>query len=63
MTSVNRASSALTKTNIPHKIVELDATVTKKGCAFGIEIPEKQLENAENVIRKSGVRLKEVIQL
>lgn len=63
MTSVQRASKALTKSNIPHSIVELDASVTKKGCAFGIEVSKKQLDNAEKLMRQSGIRLKEYIEL
>lgn len=63
MTSVQRASAALTKSNIPHNIVELDAAVTKKGCSFGIEVPKKHLDNAEKIMRQAGVRLKEHIEL
>ncbi len=63
MTSVQRATKALTKSNIPHNIVELDASATKRGCAFGIEIPKNQLDNAEKIMRKSGIRLKDYIEL
>ncbi len=63
MTSVGRAKAALEKTNIPHKVVELDASVTKKGCAFGIEVSANLQETAEKVMRRSGVRLKEVVKL
>lgn len=63
MTSVGRASAALTKSNIPHKIVDLDAAVTKKGCAFGIEVPKKHLDNAEKLMRQAGVRFKDHIEL
>ena len=63
MTTVQRASTAMTKSNIPHKVVELDSTVTKKGCAFGIEVPRRHLDNAENVMRQSGIRYKDHIEL
>ncbi len=63
MTTVQRASTALTKTNIPHKVVELDADITKKGCAFGIEVPRRYLDFAENTMRQAGIRYKEHVEL
>lgn len=63
MTTVQRAVAAFNSSNIPHKVVELDTSITKKGCAFGIEVPRRYLDFAENVMRSAGIRYKEHIEL
>ena len=63
MTSVQRAASAFDKINLPYKIVELDPSVTKKGCSFGIEVPGKFLDLAEKTMKNAGIRYKEHLEL
>ncbi len=63
MTSVLRAKPSLEKANIRYRIVELSPNLTKRGCAFGIEVPCDSIDTAERAMRCAGVRYKEHIEI
>lgn len=63
MTAAQRGSGVLTKANIPHKIVEIESTMTRRGCAFGIEIAPLYSDTAERALKRARIRYGDVITL
>ena len=63
MTAAQRGSRVLSNANIPHKIVGIEANVTRRGCAYGIEIACLYSENAEIVLKRQRVRYGDLVKL
>ena len=61
MTTAQRGSSVLTKSNIPHKIVEIGSDLTRRGCAYGIEIPPLYADSAERALKHARIRYGDII--
>ena len=62
MTTVNKCSEAFANNTLPYKITELNPSVTKRGCSFGIEIPCRYTENAEEIMRRYGIKHGDMIK-
>lgn len=63
MTTAQRGSGILTKSNIPHKIVEIESNLTRRGCAYGIEIAPLYADTAERVLKRARIRYGDIISL
>ena len=63
MTTAQRGSAVLTKSNIPHKIVEVESNMTRRGCAYGIEIAPFYVDTAESVLKRARIRYGDRITL
>ncbi len=50
-----KAQRALAQNAIYCKIVTLDPKLTKRGCAYGIEIPCSEERNVRSILRRSGI--------
>ena len=50
-----KAQRALAQNAIYCKIVTLDPKLTKRGCAYGIEIPCSEEKNVRSILRRSGI--------
>lgn len=61
MTTAQRGSSVLTKANIPHKIVEIESSLTRRGCAYGIEVPPLYSDGAERALKRARIRYGDII--
>lgn len=63
MTTAQRGSDVLTKTNIPHKIVEIESNMTRRGCAYGIEIAPFYGDAAEKALKRARIRYGDMLTL
>lgn len=63
MTSAQRGSAVLDKARIPHKIVGIDSGLTRRGCAYGIEIAPFYAETAEKELKRARIRYGDIITL
>lgn len=53
-----KAQKVLKAAAIPAGVIKLDGEKSKKGCAYGVEIPCSLLENAKTVLRNEKIRAK-----
>lgn len=56
--SLNRsikAQKALAKGGIFSRVISLEPSVTKRGCAFGLEFPCTEEKNVRAILRRAGV--------
>ena len=51
-----KAQRTLASNAIPCRVVKLDGEKSKKGCAYGVEIPCSLLENTKTIFEKSRIR-------
>ena len=63
MTAAQRGSRVLEVNNIPHRIVEIDSNMTRRGCAYGIEVACCFADNAEMVLKHRRIRYGDLLQL
>lgn len=63
MTTAQRGSAALQKAGIPHKIIEIESRLTRRGCAYGIEIAPFYAESAERTLKRGHIRYGDIITL
>ena len=63
MTTVQRGSTVLNNINIPHQIVGIDAALTRRGCAYGIELACIHTEQAERALKRARVRYGDLLTL
>ena len=56
-----KVQKALAQEKIFSKIISLDPTTTKNGCAFGIEFPCSEERTVKSVLRREGVRAPQII--
>lgn len=50
-----KAQNALTQERIYSKIISLDPTLTKRGCAYGIEFSCSEERNIRTILRRAGI--------
>lgn len=55
MTYALKAQRALSAAAIPCRIVSLDSSKAKRGCAYGIEFSCAQLENVKTVFKNGRI--------
>ena len=58
MTQAMRAQKVLSEEFIPVTVVKTDSSKSEKGCAYGVSFPCAHFENAENIFKKSRVRVR-----
>lgn len=63
MTHAMKAKKALKDIYIEASIVKLDANMTKKGCAYGVEFDCVNLYAAENALLKNRIQYNQIINL
>ena len=61
MTLAMKAKEALYSEAILSYVVKLDSDMTKRGCAYGLEIPCNQMKNAKAVFNKKRIKIREYI--
>ena len=59
ITLAMKAQDALTRGAVFSKIVKLDSDMTKKGCAYGLEIPCGQLSSAKTIFANQKIKIRE----
>lgn len=57
MTSALKAQKALILASIRTTVVKLDSSVTRKGCAYGLEFDCVQQSNVRSVLESSGIKV------
>lgn len=50
-----KAQNVLTQERIYSKIISLDPTLTKRGCAYGIEFSCSEERNVRTILRRAGI--------
>ncbi len=53
-----KAQKALATSAIPCRVIKLDGEKSKRGCAYGVEIPCSLLENSKIILEKSRIRVR-----
>ena len=61
ITAAERARSALSAAGIFVSVISLDPSLTKKGCAYGIEFYGKDKTKVKSILRKKGISYGEII--
>ncbi len=56
-----KARRVLSVAGIPCEIVNLDSSVTKRGCAFGVSFPCDMTEKVQNILRRYDLDYGEII--
>ena len=62
MTAALRAKDALTRGAVFSNIVKLDSSMTKRGCAYGLEIPCSSLGNAKSIFQRERIKIREYVE-
>lgn len=57
LTIAMKAQKALSAAAIPATVVKLDSSVTKRGCAYGLEYSCNQDGNVHAVMNSSGIKV------
>lgn len=57
MTTSMRAQRALLKASIRSTVVKLDSSVTRRGCAYGLEFDCIQASNVQHVLSTAGIKV------
>lgn len=63
MTAAQKGSRILTSVNIPHKIVGIDASLTRRGCAYGIEIACIYADAAETALKRRHIQYGDLLTI
>ena len=63
MTHAIKAKKALNAMYIDANIIKLDANMTKKGCAYGVEFDCVNLYAAENTLIKNRIQYNQIFNL
>ena len=61
MTQALRAQRVLSERGIRSEIVSLDATLTKNGCAYGLQLMCRDVRAVERILKESGIKYGEVL--
>ena len=61
MTDSQKSKKLLGNSGISTQIVSLDKSLTKRGCAFGIVIPETSSERAIKILDREGLYYGELL--
>lgn len=56
MTTALKAQKTLLKASIPSTVVKLDSSVTRRGCAYGLEFDCVQSANVQHTLSTAGIR-------
>lgn len=62
LTLAMKAQDALSGGAVFSKIVKLDSDMTKKGCAYGLDIPCGQLSSAKTIFANRKIKIREYIE-
>ena len=62
MTGAMRAQSILAEAAIRAVVVKVSSSKNTGGCAYGVDFPCTQMNNAQTVLNRSGVRVREYLQ-
>ena len=62
ITAAMNAHSALTSSGIGSKIVKLDPSMTRRGCAYGIEYSCSEHKIVRSVLNNSGINVTSYIK-
>lgn len=57
MTTALKARKALLRASIRSTVVKLDSSVTRKGCAYGIEFDCIQTSNVKYTLDSAGIKV------
>lgn len=61
MTGAMRARDALRRAGIEAEIVSIDASLTKRGCAYGVSFPCRMRREAEHTLRMKNIDFGEIL--
>ena len=61
MTGAIKARDALVKAGISANIVSIDASLTKRGCAYGVSFPCEAEFDAKRIMRKKNIDYGEIM--
>ena len=53
-----KAQKALASASIPCRVVKLDGKKSKKGCAYGVEIPCSLIDNSKSILNKAKIKVR-----
>ncbi len=53
-----KAQKVLAASAIPCRVIKLDGEKSKKGCAYGVEIPCSLLDNSKNILSRARINIK-----
>ena len=62
MTAALKAKEALSNNAVFSNIIKLDSNMTKRGCAYGLEISCSSLQNAKNIFQKEKIKIREYLE-
>ncbi len=57
MTTALKAQKALLRASIRSTVVKLDSSVTRKGCAYGVEFDCVQTSNVQYTLDTAGIKV------
>ena len=62
MTGAMRAQSILAEAAIRAVVVKVSSSKSTGGCAYGVDFPCTQMSNAQTVLSRGGVRVREYLR-
>ena len=62
MTQAMRAQGLLAEAAIRATVVKISSAQSTGGCAYGVDFPCTQMSNAQTVLTRAGVRVREYLQ-
>lgn len=62
MTGAMRAQSILAEAAIRAVVVKVSSSKNTGGCAYGVDFPCTQMSNAQTVLSRGGVRVREYLR-
>ena len=62
MTQAMRAQGLLAEAAIRSTVVKVSSAKSTGGCAYGVDFPCTQMSNAQTVLTRAGVRVREYLQ-
>lgn len=61
MTQAMQAEDVLIRATIRAHTVKVSSASTHTGCAYGVEVPCRQMGNVKEVLRGAGIRIRQVL--
>ncbi len=61
MTQAMRAQDVLAAAAIRAQVTKISSSSTHNGCAYGVEVPCRQLKNVQNVLGNAGINVRKFI--
>ena len=62
ITYVNKAKLILTENNIKSYIVKMRAIYEQRGCGYGLQVLENNLDNAVSILESYRIKIVEIIE-